>query len=119
MPGGLGHGESGVLGIVRYEAELTCALVKVRGAASRREVRAAPAKSSATSTAPPRQRSAQRGAALREVLIRALGGAGLVNYPPEWWHWPYGDRYLAASSGAPSAAHAPLEPPVDQEARVS
>ena len=23
--------------------------------------------------------------------------AGFVNYPPEWWHWSYGDRYWAAA----------------------
>ncbi|WP_235910017.1 M15 family metallopeptidase [Goekera deserti] len=41
--------------------------------------------------------------ALRDVLCRALGGAGLVNYPTEWWHWSYGDRYWALVTGAPAA----------------
>lgn len=31
----------------------------------------------------------------RAILIDALGGAGLVNYPTEWWHWSYGERYWA------------------------
>jgi D-alanyl-D-alanine dipeptidase len=30
----------------------------------------------------------------------ALDGAGLVNYPPEWWHWSFGDRYRAMVTGA-------------------
>ncbi|MEU6807333.1 M15 family metallopeptidase, partial [Streptomyces neyagawaensis] len=29
----------------------------------------------------------------REILGAALMEAGLVNYPTEWWHWSYGDRY--------------------------
>lgn len=44
----------------------------------------------------------------REVLGAALSSAGLVNYPPEWWHWSYGDRYWAAATGAPTAHYAPL-----------
>ena len=32
----------------------------------------------------------------RKVLIKAMEGAGFVNYPLEWWHWSYGDRYWAA-----------------------
>ena len=31
----------------------------------------------------------------RKVLINALAKAGFVNYPTEWWHWSYGDRYWA------------------------
>ena len=38
----------------------------------------------------------------RELLAGVLGGAGLVNYPTEWWHWSYGDRYWALATGAPS-----------------
>ncbi|MEU3710149.1 M15 family metallopeptidase [Streptomyces catenulae] len=29
----------------------------------------------------------------RRLLACALRGAGFVNYPTEWWHWSYGDRY--------------------------
>lgn len=29
----------------------------------------------------------------RNILILALGKVGFVNYPAEWWHWSYGDRY--------------------------
>jgi len=31
----------------------------------------------------------------RKILISALKKAGFVNYPAEWWHWSYGDRYWA------------------------
>jgi D-alanyl-D-alanine dipeptidase len=31
----------------------------------------------------------------RKILIDALSKAGFVNYPTEWWHWSYGDRYWA------------------------
>lgn len=34
----------------------------------------------------------------RAMLIRAMKQGGLVNYPPEWWHWSYGDRYWAATT---------------------
>jgi len=32
----------------------------------------------------------------RKLLINAMETAGFVNYPLEWWHWSYGDRYWAA-----------------------
>ena len=31
----------------------------------------------------------------RLVLKHALEKVGFSNYPPEWWHWSYGDRYWA------------------------
>ena len=45
----------------------------------------------------------------RELLARVLGDAGLVNYPTEWWHWSYGDRYWALATGAPAALYGPVE----------
>lgn len=45
----------------------------------------------------------------RDVLARALSGAGLVNYPTEWWHWSYGDRYWAVCTGAPAALYAAVD----------
>ncbi|WP_328582565.1 M15 family metallopeptidase [Streptomyces sp. NBC_00370] len=45
----------------------------------------------------------------REILCAALTSAGLVNYPTEWWHWSYGDRYWALATGAPHAVYGPLE----------
>ncbi len=44
----------------------------------------------------------------RELLARVLRGAGLVNYPTEWWHWSYGDRYWALMTGAPAALYGPV-----------
>ncbi|MFH8609934.1 M15 family metallopeptidase [Streptomyces sp. NPDC018029] len=43
----------------------------------------------------------------RTILGAALTGAGLVNYPTEWWHWSYGDRYWALASGEPAALYGP------------
>lgn len=31
----------------------------------------------------------------RNILIDAMICHGFVNYPTEWWHWSYGDRYWA------------------------
>jgi D-alanyl-D-alanine dipeptidase len=42
----------------------------------------------------------------RATLAGVLGAAGLVNYPTEWWHWSYGDRYWAMATGAPRAIYA-------------
>ncbi len=36
----------------------------------------------------------------RDILGAALTAVGMVNYPTEWWHWSYGDRYWALQSGA-------------------
>ncbi|WP_413758488.1 M15 family metallopeptidase [Streptomyces sp. MMBL 11-3] len=47
--------------------------------------------------------------ALRGVLKSVLVAAGLVNYPTEWWHWSYGDRYWALATGAENAVYGPLE----------
>ncbi|MFJ6791574.1 nitrilase-related carbon-nitrogen hydrolase [Streptomyces angustmyceticus] len=45
----------------------------------------------------------------RRVLNAALRSAGLVNYPTEWWHWSYGDRYWALATGADHALYGPRE----------
>lgn len=45
----------------------------------------------------------------RRVLGAALGSAGLVNYPTEWWHWSYGDRYWALRGGQPAALYGPKD----------
>ena len=45
----------------------------------------------------------------RVMLGAALGGAGLVNYPTEWWHWSYGDRYWAHTTGAANAIYGPWD----------
>ncbi|MDQ0994075.1 M15 family metallopeptidase [Streptomyces sp. V3I7] len=45
----------------------------------------------------------------RDILGAALTAAGLVNYPTEWWHWSYGDRYWALMTGAEAALYGPTE----------
>lgn len=45
----------------------------------------------------------------RTVLARVLSAAGLVNYPTEWWHWSYGDRYWALLTSADHAVYGPVE----------
>ncbi|MGY2873478.1 D-alanyl-D-alanine dipeptidase [Marmoricola sp. URHA0025 HA25] len=45
----------------------------------------------------------------RQVLARALRTAGLVNYPTEWWHWSFGDRYWALLTRAPAALYGPVD----------
>ena len=44
----------------------------------------------------------------RDLLARALTQAGFVNYPSEWWHWSFGDRYWALLTGAPVAIYGPI-----------
>src|SRR5512139_3049553 len=36
----------------------------------------------------------------RAELSAAMETAGFVNYPTEWWHWSFGDRYWAMATGA-------------------
>ena len=43
----------------------------------------------------------------RSLLADVLTAAGLVNYPTEWWHWSYGDRYWAYVEDRPSAVYGP------------
>ncbi|MFD4626466.1 M15 family metallopeptidase [Streptomyces sp. NPDC058475] len=45
----------------------------------------------------------------RRLLADALTAVGLVNYPTEWWHWSYGDRYWALATGAEHAVYGPME----------
>lgn len=45
----------------------------------------------------------------RDLLAGALEAAGLVNYPTEWWHWSFGDRYWAFLTGAEAARYGPTE----------
>ncbi|MFI8532611.1 M15 family metallopeptidase [Streptomyces aquilus] len=43
----------------------------------------------------------------RAAMGRAMTAAGFVNYPTEWWHWSYGDRYWALLTEAPTAKYGP------------
>ncbi|MFK3980160.1 M15 family metallopeptidase [Micromonospora sp. NPDC050397] len=45
----------------------------------------------------------------RDILAEALTAAGMVNYPTEWWHWSFGDRYWALSTGADSTRYGPVD----------
>ncbi|GAB3136610.1 M15 family metallopeptidase [Micromonospora sonneratiae] len=45
----------------------------------------------------------------RDILGTALRAAGMVNYPTEWWHWSYGDRYWALSTGADQTRYGPID----------
>ncbi|MFD7966964.1 M15 family metallopeptidase [Streptomyces zaomyceticus] len=45
----------------------------------------------------------------RKLLGAVLTAAGLVNYPTEWWHWSFGDRYWALLTGQPAALYGPEE----------
>jgi D-alanyl-D-alanine dipeptidase len=44
----------------------------------------------------------------RKILAAALEPTGLVNYPTEWWHWSYGDRYWAMTTRSPHALYGPI-----------
>ncbi len=43
---------------------------------------------------------------LRNLLSRAMQSQGLVNYPSEWWHWSFGDKYWAFCTGNSTARYA-------------
>jgi D-alanyl-D-alanine dipeptidase len=47
--------------------------------------------------------------ARRRQLAECLAGEGLVNYPTEWWHWSFGDRYRAFVTGRASAIYGQVE----------
>ena len=76
------------------------------GYADRRDPRAVRRRAA---TSRPRASAPIARAAPASCSSRVLGGAGLVNYPTEWWHWSYGDRYWALATGAPGALYGPVE----------
>lgn len=45
----------------------------------------------------------------RQILVDVLSEAGFVNYPAEWWHWSYGDKYWAYHAKQPHAIYGPVE----------
>ncbi|MFD4479496.1 M15 family metallopeptidase [Streptomyces sp. NPDC058471] len=47
--------------------------------------------------------------AYRDTLCRAMSEAGFVNYPTEWWHFSYGDRYWALHSSQQTALYGPRD----------
>lgn len=44
----------------------------------------------------------------RKILIDCLEKVGFVNYPAEWWHWSYGDRYWAFQNNC-DALYSPID----------
>ena len=54
----------------------------------------------------------------RTILVTALTAAGLVNYPTEWWHWSFGDRYWAMHTAQPAAIYATTQPEAPSRDRV-
>ncbi len=47
----------------------------------------------------------------RALLADVLTSSGLVNYPTEWWHWSFGDRYWAFVEGQEHALYGPAVAP--------
>jgi len=45
----------------------------------------------------------------RDIMSKALIEVGFTNYPTEYWHWSYGDRYWAYHKGEPKAFYGPIE----------
>lgn len=45
----------------------------------------------------------------RNILIEVMTQAGFVNYPTEWWHWSYGDKYWAYMQNKPCAIYGSLD----------
>lgn len=52
---------------------------------------------------------AREARANRDLLIAVMEQVGFVNFPSEWWHWSYGDRYWAVATGQPHALYGPTE----------
>jgi D-alanyl-D-alanine dipeptidase len=38
-----------------------------------------------------------------------MSTAGFLNYPTEWWHFSYGDRYWALDTGEQTAIYGPRD----------
>lgn len=45
----------------------------------------------------------------RQLLLRVMTEAGFVNYPQEWWHFSYGDRYWAYICGRSHAIYGGID----------
>jgi D-alanyl-D-alanine dipeptidase len=44
----------------------------------------------------------------RDLLVSVMDAVGFVNYPQEWWHWSFGDRYWAFQTRQTTARYGPL-----------
>ena len=45
----------------------------------------------------------------RQFLSQVLSEVGFVNYPTEWWHWSYGDKYWAFMTNSTAAIYGSVE----------
>jgi len=45
----------------------------------------------------------------RNIMSEVMTRAGSVNYPTEYWHWSYGDRYWAFETKHPYAFYDTVE----------
>ncbi len=45
----------------------------------------------------------------RGIMGKALSQEGFINYPAEWWHWSYGDKYWAYQTNNPLAIYGTFE----------
>lgn len=45
----------------------------------------------------------------RRIMSNALNTVGFVNYPTEYWHWSYGDRYWAFANKKHNAIYGSVE----------
>lgn len=45
----------------------------------------------------------------RQLLLEIMQAHGFVNYPTEWWHFSYGDRYWAYHQNAKHAIYGSVE----------
>ena len=45
----------------------------------------------------------------RKMLYDVMAEQGFINYPTEWWHFSYGDRYWALLTGADHAIYGPAD----------
>ena len=61
-------------------------------------------RAAARATSTPRRSTGARGPR-GGCWRRCLGDAGFVNYPTEWWHWSFGDRYWAFVTGHGAARY--------------
>lgn len=44
----------------------------------------------------------------RAIMSKALSEVGFINYPTEYWHWSFGDRYWAYHTRNPKAIYGSL-----------
>nr|WP_249190190.1 M15 family metallopeptidase [Burkholderia sp. AU32357] len=43
------------------------------------------------------------------TVVVPLTRVGFTNYPSEWWHWSFGDRYWAVMQNESHAIYGPVD----------